>query len=69
MIEILAQIESEGPPKFTAGLVLQDDVVVEAAPIVRFMMTKHYTRAEVRAYCRHRGWRISVVHRLERAAP
>lgn len=62
MIEILAQIHAT--KGFTAGIVLWDDVVIEAAPIVRYM--KKWTRARVREYCSQRGWEISVVHRIER---
>lgn len=65
MIEILAQIRAEGPKPFTAGIVLWDDKVVEAAPIVRYMKKK--SRDWVRDYCKQRGWSISVVHQMERA--
>ncbi|MGY3615694.1 hypothetical protein [Bradyrhizobium sp. USDA 10063] len=48
-----------------AGIVLHDDVVVETAPIVRFM--RRWSRDRVREYCRKYGWDISVVSRQERA--
>jgi hypothetical protein len=63
MIEILAQITST-KPKFCAGIVLFDDVVVEAAPIVKYM--KKWSRDQVREYCKKRGWEISIVHEMKR---
>ena len=61
MTEILAAIDA---PHFYCGIVLQDDVVVEAAPIVKYM--KRWTRARVRDYCASKGWKISVVWQMER---
>jgi hypothetical protein len=61
VIETLAAIDA---PHFYAGIVLQDDVVVEAAPIVRYM--RKWSRDRVRDYCKEKGWKISVVHQLER---
>jgi hypothetical protein len=66
VIEVLAQIKGE---KFTAGIVLFDDVVVEAAPIVHFMKRGKFTRDRVREHCRKKGWSVSVVHQIERARP
>jgi hypothetical protein len=54
MIEILAQIES---PTFRAGIVLWDDVVIEAAPIVSFMKKRKLTREQVRRHCARMGHR------------
>lgn len=68
VIETLAQILS-AHPKFTAGIVLWDDVVVEAAPIVGFMKRQHYTRERVRNKCKQQGWRVTVVHQIERPDP
>jgi hypothetical protein len=65
MIEVLAAIRSE-KPKFTAGVVLWDDVVIEAAPIVGYMKKQRWTRTRVRDYCRERGWSISVVYEQRR---
>ena len=62
MIEILAQIRAD---HFTAGLVLHDDDVVEAAPIIRYMERGRWTRAVVRDYCDRRGWKIKVVRQQE----
>lgn len=56
MSEILAQIRNK---RFVAGLVLRDDVVVETAPILRFM--KRWSRERVRDYCKRWGWEIVVV--------
>ena len=66
MIEILAQIQADGDKPFTAGIVLWDGVVVEAAPIVGYMKKRKWTRDQVREYCNRRGWKIEVVHQLER---
>jgi hypothetical protein len=67
VIEILAQITSRAAPKFTAGLVLWDDIVVEAAPIIHFMKRGKWTRAMVREYCEAKGWTVSVVHEVRRS--
>jgi hypothetical protein len=58
LIETLAQIKA---PHFTAGIVLQDDLVVEAAPIIGYMKKNGWSRSDVRNYCREKGWTISVV--------
>lgn len=63
MIEILASIRGD---KFTAGVVLWDDVVIEAAPIVGYMKKQKWNRDRVRDYCAAKGWEISVVWRMER---
>ena len=63
VIEILAQIKA---PHFTAGIVLWDDEVVEAAPIVGYMKKGKWTRAVVRDYVARKGWTISVIHQVER---
>lgn len=65
MKETLAQIRAEGARPFTAGIVLWDNTVVEAAPIVGYM--KGWRRSQVRNYCGSKGWEVSVVHELERA--
>jgi hypothetical protein len=65
MIEVLAQIEGvQRKGRFTAGLVLWDDKVIEAPPIVRYM--KGWTRAYVRMHCYDLHWTITVVHQVER---
>jgi hypothetical protein len=66
VLEILAQIRSPTAPKFTAGIVLWDDKVIEAAPIVLYMKKQKWTRSRVREYCAKKGWEISVVHQVER---
>ena len=58
MTEILAQIDA---PHFCAGIVLRDDVVIEAADIVKYMRRNRWTRDQVRAYCERKGWKVSVV--------
>jgi hypothetical protein len=66
MIEVLAQIASDEPPKFRAGIVLWDDVVIEAAPIVDYMKKQKWTRDRVREYCSSKGWTVSVIHEIKR---
>src|SRR5262245_18637055 len=78
MLETLAQIEAPARGNregFTAGIVQWGegperdlDKVVEASPIVRTAL-KGKRRDYVRAYCAKRGWRVSVVHQLERPHP
>lgn len=53
---MLAQIDA---PHFVAGIVLDSDVVVEAAPIVRYM--RGWTRDRVCAYCQRKGWSVKSV--------
>lgn len=62
-MEIVAQIKADGKQPFTAGIVLRDDVVVDAAPIVKYM--KGWKRSSVRSYVAERGWAIKVVTKLE----
>jgi hypothetical protein len=62
MIETLAAIDA---PHFYAGIVLLDDAVTEAAPIVKYM--RKWDRKRVREYCQGKGWTVTVVHRIERA--
>ena len=54
--KILAQIEA---PHFCAGLVLVDDTVNEAPPVLKYMVG--WSRDRVRDYCKDKGWRIVVV--------
>lgn len=56
MTEILASIEA---PHFLCGIVLRNDRVIEAAPIVKYM--KGWSRARVRDYCQEKDWSVSVV--------
>ena len=64
MRETLAAIDA---PHFYAGVVLWDDKVVEAAPIVKYM--KKWDRDRVRSYCKSKGWKVSVVYQMERSPP
>ncbi len=61
MTETLAAIDA---PHFFAGVVLWDDRVVEAAPIVKYM--RKWTRDRVRDYCKTKGWKVSVVYQMQR---
>jgi len=65
MIETIAEIDA---PHFLCGIVLWDDVVIEAAPIVRKHL-KGRTRAYVREFCKTKGWKVSVVHEIKRERP
>ena len=68
MIETLAAIESE---HFYAGIVLWGEGdsarVIEAAPVVRYMKIGKWTRHRVREHCKRQGWKVTVIHKLERA--
>jgi hypothetical protein len=61
--EILAAIDA---PHFYAGVVLWNDRVIEAAPIVKYM--RKWSRDKVRLYVASKGWKITVVHQIEREA-
>lgn len=61
MKETLAIIDA---PHFYAGIVLWDDKVTEAADVVRYM--KRWSRSKVRDYCTTKGWKVSVIHELDR---
>lgn len=61
--EILACIRA---PHFTAGIVLWDGRVIEAAPIVGYMKKQKWSRDRVRSYCKDKGWEISVIHETRR---
>lgn len=61
--EVLACIRAA---HFTAGVVLWDDKVVEAAPIVGYMKKQKWSRDRVRSYCKDKGWEISVVYETRR---
>ena len=64
MKEILAAIDA---PHFYAGIVLQNDRVVEAADIVKYM--RKWSRDKVRDYCQNKNWRVSVISETERYHP
>jgi hypothetical protein len=46
-------------PHFNAGLILEDGVCVQAAPILKWAIGK--TRAQLRAYFKQKGWKAMVV--------
>jgi hypothetical protein len=56
MTEIVAVIDA---PHFYAGIVLVDDKVTRAAPIVKYM--RGWSRDKVRTYCQSKGWHVAVV--------
>lgn len=53
---MLAAIDA---PHFYAGIVLEADIVTEAAPIVKYM--RGWSRDKVRSYCQQKGWKVAVV--------
>lgn len=53
---MLAQIDA---PHFNCGIVLENDCVIEAAPIVKYM--RGWSRGKVRDYCAKKHWKIAVV--------
>jgi len=57
MRETLAVIVA---PHFYCGIVLREDRVIEAAPIVRYM--RGWSRDRVREYCAGKRWKVSVVY-------
>ncbi len=61
MTETLAQIDA---PHFCAGIVLQNNIVVEAADIVKYM--RKWSRDRVRSYCKQKGWKVVVVWEMNR---
>lgn len=44
---------------FTCGIVVQNKLVIEAAPIVRYMVG--WESKEVRSYCDKRGWKYDKI--------
>jgi hypothetical protein len=61
MKEMLAEVDA---PHFNCGIVLQDDRVIEAADIVKYM--RQWSRARVREYCAGKGWKVSVIWEMDR---
>jgi hypothetical protein len=56
-VEILAQINgihAHGKP-FSVGVVLWDDIVIEAAPLVGYMKQQRWNRDRARAHCAERA--------------
>ena len=56
MIHDLYQIMA---PHFCAGFVMKEDVVVNAAPIIRYMMGWSYRK--VQAYCQKKNWQLTAI--------
>lgn len=61
---LLAQITA---PHFVAGLLLSENRVQEAAPIIRYMIG--WPRARVREYCHRKGWQVRIVGTNKGANP
>lgn len=53
---MLAQVTA---PHFCAGIVMENDVCTDAAPILRWAVGKRH--AELRQYFARKGWRVSIV--------
>lgn len=51
-------------PHFCAGLVVRERHVMKPAPILSYM--RGWELAEVRDYCRRKGWRVVEVTDAER---
>ena len=66
MVQITEILASISAPHFTAGVVLWDGKVIEAAPIIGYMKKQKWTRDRVRSYCKEKGWRVSVVYEMQR---
>jgi len=58
--EILAVIDA---PYFYCGIVVRDDRVIEAAPIVGYM--RGWSRDQARAYCQQKHWKVFLVATIE----
>lgn len=52
-------------PHFYAGIVLRDNRVIRAAPIVDYMRVQRWSRARVRLYCERKSWKVSVVRETQ----
>lgn len=59
---LLAQVTAK---HFCAGIILRDDVVRVAAPIVAYMVG--WARSRVRDYCASKGWRVVCVSSQDRS--
>lgn len=44
---------------FCTGLVVKDDIVVRAAPILKYMLYWSLGRSE--EYCRKKGWKLLII--------
>jgi hypothetical protein len=54
--ETLVLVEA---PRFTAGLVLHDNVVIKTAPIARYMVG--WSLDKLRKHCERKQWKIKMV--------
>lgn len=45
-------------PYFVAGVVVEEGIVVRAAPIVGYMVRGRWTRTRVWAYCQTKRWAL-----------
>lgn len=48
-------------PHFVAGIILRDDVVIKAAPIVRYMAVNKWSYWRVFGYCQEKAWSLEVI--------
>lgn len=63
MMETVLRIGHEGTRTFFAGVVLQNGIVVETAPIMKRM--HGWRRDRVEEYCAARGWSVEVVQQCD----
>jgi hypothetical protein len=57
------QLVSIDAPHFNAGLIMEGDRCVKAAPILGWMVGK--SRFVIRAYCKKKRWTVVVVSEFE----
>lgn len=46
-------------PHFFAGLIVQNNKVIEAAPIIKYM--RGWSQHAIKVYCQHKGWEVRRV--------
>jgi len=56
MTKIVEKIYQISAKYFTAGIVVTDDIVVKAAPILKWMVGKDI--AHVKSYCKHKKYKL-----------
>lgn len=50
-------------------VVLHNNRVSKAPPVLHFMATNRWTQAQVETYCRERGWSYRIAHSAKAATP
>ena len=54
---MLVQITSS---YFCAGIILEDEVCIRAAPIVKYM--KGWDKVKIRNYCKYKNWIAKIIN-------